>query len=173
MNSYTNSYEYVCWSVPTNAFPTMSFYSSNPSVFQVYGQGNCMIFTGGMTGSATLIAEITNDCGTSTYYFPVSIENCPPGDPGCIGTIAFSLYPNPASTYLEVEPDDNLYSNDAKEQGYEVRIFDNFNQEKIHKKSRSKYEKMTLDVSSPPRGIYVVQIYLGNQVVRKRLEIVR
>ncbi len=87
----------------------------------------------------------------------------------------YSIYPNPASSFIEIAADETVTDNPAKGKDFEVVIYDNFAQEKLRGKTpkEAKEKKLKLDVTSLSPGIYVVQIIHADGVEQKQLEIMR
>jgi len=87
----------------------------------------------------------------------------------------YAVYPNPASDYVEVVPDQTVEGNPAKDKDFEVEVYDNFAQKKLSAKTKpeNKGKKLTLDVTSLPVGIYVLHIIHPDGRVQKSMEIMR
>ena len=114
-----------------------------------------------------IFVRAQNICGWSEWL-DVSryAENCNITDPGCIqcyrtATTKFTIYPNPSNDIVNIEIKD---ANNIPEKGATIsgELFDMMGQ------SKSKVEiannKATFSVRGLNKGIYVLKIYINNQV---------
>jgi hypothetical protein len=136
------------------------------------GQGTSTVYVNATDGFQYGVVRVTftNSCGQSqntSKSFNRS-SACPAG-------FQYTVYPNPADSYVEIAPDESVADNQAKDKDFEVVIYDNFAQEKLRAKTpkESKEKRLKLDVTSLPLGVYVVQIMYEGGVEQKQLEIMR
>ena len=121
--------------------------------------------------SSDILLNVENQCGWSGTP---EVQIVSPKFYGCSGGYAFSMGPNPGSTYIDIEVEKKPESTSVDvAPAYEVEIYN------VHMK---KYKKVTvgkntkrkrLDISRIPQGQYIVRIRHGANVINKRLVIDR
>jgi hypothetical protein len=161
LNLVSNGYE---WTVVNNRTQAQTTTRQSSRFFSVPVPG------AGFQG-ITVLLRVRNICnGTEEFPTEPSVYNLLEQSSG-----TFAMYPNPASSYVEIAPDESVADNQAKDKDFEVVIYDNFAQEKLRAKTPKelKEKKLKLDVTSLPLGVYVVQITYEGGVEQKQLEIMR
>ncbi len=136
------------------------------------GQGTSTVYVNAMDGFQYGVVRVTftNSCSQSQNASRSFSRSS-----ACPMEFQYSIYPNPASSFIEIAADETVTDNPAKGKDFEVVIYDNFAQEKLRGKTpkEAKEKKLKLDVTSLSPGIYVVQIIHADGVEQKQLEIMR
>ena len=139
----------------------------SPGVFDTYswntGQLTDSIIVGPILnpGIITYTVDLTSASCNSTASVTITFDNCT----GIEEAKSHSLnaYPNPAN--------DNFTINTDFTQNYELKIYDN--QGKVVMVREMTGAVQNIDVSVLEQGVYILTISDGNQVVRKKLQILR
>ena len=112
-------------------------------------------------GVITYTVDVTSALCNSTASITITFDNCIGIEE--IKKHSLNAYPNPAN--------DNFTINTDFTQRYELKIYDN--QGKIVLVQEMIGTVKNIDVSVLEQGVYIVTISDGNQVVRKKLQILR
>lgn len=120
-------------------------------------------------GIVWVTVEFTNACGTRTTMY----NSFEVGDSSC-----YSLYPNPASTSIEIEgisADVQAVSRiqQVTKEIKTVRVFSQMGIMVLEKSFSKGTNKISLDISSLSKGNYIVHIYNGKVWSHKKLMIQR
>ncbi len=126
---------------------------------------NCSISTSGelmglAAGIDTVLYSVYNVCGIATTYKVVNIENCPEVVASVSAQEDFTLFPNPASSSLNIQCDNNLEIssveiNDVSGRGVLRRSFSD----------NRKGALLELDISQLKQGVYFIRV--NGQHVRR------
>jgi hypothetical protein len=105
----------------------------------------------------------TNECG-STDWFGTEVEyvNC---------TWLFTVYPNPAENYLEVEILNESKQKSTERQSYEMILTDTNGEVKL--KASSKAKSKRIDISSLKNGRYILRVISNGEVEERQIIISR
>lgn len=106
------------------------------------------------SGSYTLNAQITNECGTHYFFVFVNIGGIPPDN--------FNVSPNPSSTYFTI----NNNNNDNDSETFQFELYD-LNMNRKVKDSFKKNKKVF--VSSLKKGIYILRIISKDGIEHHRI----
>jgi hypothetical protein len=121
--------------------------NSNASV-QVFSG----MVSGLSVGPDTLIYTVSNSCGTTVARSPITINNCSLGVNPVSATEQFSLFPNPASSVLNI-------TWTSREQLHTVAVTDLTGRELLTKQINSNGQGTTqMDISNLPAGVYFIKI---------------
>ena len=139
----------------------------SPGVFDTYswntGQLTDSIIVGPILnpGVITYTVDVTSALCNSTASITITFDNCIGIEE--IKSYSLNAYPNPAN--------DNFTINTDFTQNYELKIYDN--QGKMILVQEMIGTDKNIDVSVLEQGVYILTISDGNQVVRKKLQILR
>jgi len=139
----------------------------SPGVFDTYswntGQLTDSIIVGPILnpGVITYTVDVTSALCNSTASITITFDNCIGIEE--IKSYSLSAYPNPANDNFTITTDFT--------QNYELKIYDN--QGKIVMVHEMIGTVKNIDVSVLEQGVYILAISDGNQVVRKKLQILR
>ena len=150
----------VEWSWVTGSPININWYQSGNNLnFYFYGVGQTAVYR--VSGS--------NGCGTTSYDFGFKSIDCGGGG-GC--GAAYTVSPNPASAKVIIVPNIPapcvVENSLAKAQSGSVTIYDQQGTMK-KKKSYAYNTESEIDVSDLKNGTYVMQIYDGNETVKKTI----
>jgi len=138
----------------TNAY----FWSFSAGVTPEYStQANPQVtFTQAGTYHATLYVE--NSAGTGFYSMPITVE-------GCAGVLdhglGYKIYPNPATTQLTIEVDAEVAID-------EIALVDAMGR-MVLRQALENQGKNTIDISTFPSGMYVIQLLGSTQRITESL----
>jgi hypothetical protein len=139
----------------------------SPGVFDTYswntGQLTDSIIVGPILnpGVITYTVDVTSALCNSTASVTITFDNCIGIEE--IKSHSLNAYPNPAN--------DNFTINTDFTKNYELKIYDN--QGKTVMVQEMVGTVKNIDVSVLEQGVYILTISDGNQVVRKKLQILR
>jgi hypothetical protein len=112
-------------------------------------------------GVITYTVDVTSALCNSTASVTITFDNCIGIEE--IKSHSLNAYPNPAN--------DNFTINTDFTKNYELKIYDN--QGKTVMVQEMVGTVKNIDVSVLEQGVYILTISDGNQVVRKKLQILR
>jgi hypothetical protein len=139
----------------------------SPGIFDAYswntGQLTDSIIVGPILnpGVITYTVDVTSALCNSTASITITFDNCIGIEE--IKSHSLNAYPNPAN--------DNFTINTDFTQNYELKIYDN--QGKIVMVQEMIGTVENIDISVLEQGVYILTVSDGNQVVRKKLQILR
>jgi hypothetical protein len=139
----------------------------SPGVFETYswntGQLTDSIIAGPILnpGVITYTVDVTSALCNLTASITITFDNCIGIEE--VKNPSLNAYPNPAN--------DNFTINTDFAEGYELKIYDN--QGKVVMVREMTGAVKNIDVSVLEQGVYILAISDGNQVARKKLQILR
>ena len=139
----------------------------SPGIFDTYswntGQLTDSIIVGPILnpGVITYTVDVTTASCNSTASITITFDNCIGIEE--IKNYNLNVYPNPVN--------DNFTINVDFEDNYELQIYDNQGKMVLFQQMTGTVKN--IDVSGLQQGVYVLSISEGNQVIRKKLQILR
>lgn len=112
---------------------------------------------------------LTNSCGSNTYEFPFYPNPCEPALRAEVSP--FSVYPNPATSNVYVEPIE--VSKDKKVSDYSIKLFTDKGALLKTQHNKSTPGRITINTSNLPEGIYYLHITQQGKVYKKQVLIKR
>jgi hypothetical protein len=101
------------------------------------------------------------DCGNWLYYADYLLVTEPPYGLGCGELLQFNVYPNPATTSITLQINENESTRDNKS-SYNISIVDKSGRVSINKATKG--NMLNLDISNLPNGEYTIVISNGRSI---------
>lgn len=110
---------------------------------------------GSRPGYGDVYATVTNTCGSTQHRLLVQV------------TSLYSVYPNPATSQVTINIDENNLSAQDKQKGIDVQLYDKQMNLKKHKIFRGK--KTTLNLTGLPSDVYILHLMIGDSTYSKKI----
>jgi PKD repeat protein len=161
---YTTDATPVCFGVPLQltydgtGTNNQYFWSFSNGVVPSYSTEANPIVSFEQTGTYHVTVYVENAAGTSFYTQEITVE-------GCAGVLdhglGYKIYPNPATTQLTIEVDADVAID-------EIALVDAMGRMVLHQALENQ-GKNTVDISTFPSGMYVIQLLGSTQRITESL----
>ncbi|NTS42504.1 pre-peptidase C-terminal domain-containing protein [Flavisolibacter sp. BT320] len=174
ISACTNVYESLCPTIDSRWGVLEWEWERVIGNFNLIDFNSCADVLGFQPGSGFISVRVRNACGWSNPTFIVAnIADC---SSMTIQQKSINLFPNPASSSvtLSVNGQTSLHSKTKGEQHSddvsinEVKIYDSFSNVKLYRKYNRQHSA-TIDVSTLPKGVYIVEINTGSRLEYQQL----
>lgn len=153
---------------PINSTGSISWQVPSGVPYAVSGGGTYVDFTLYSNSSGFVItATASNSCGSNNFNFYIQKQTY-----GCSGYYSLSVYPNPTNDELNVElipVDESLESKTKAKETFidEIILYDK-NMTSLLRKDKFQ-SKGVIDVKQIPKGIYVLYVRIGKEIIQKQI----
>jgi len=153
---------------PVGGASSYSWVSNNLSMLEASGSSTYVNLQAIASGTCTFSVTVSNTCATTGKSYFTSIQDCSGG-----GGMYMTSYPNPSSTTMTVSVTDSLSKGNEGflPQPYQLSLFNHFGNTVYS--VQSDLRTIQLPVGSLPPGIYYLNVFYKEAVLRKQVVIER